>query len=416
MKSKKALSQVDWAISLGIFILYLAWFFILIKPQFEVSETPVNLLEITKENLLTQLKWSVEKRPLFVFSNMTSNNEGIIVGFPYELTDFAFSDQKYFTLDEGRLFFLDKLTEKTRLFWIINSSKSYALPTATKEITTSKSYTTTKDFRADFDSGLLNEINYKNKTMLTNFEIYINDVPLDTLNSSFIKSSILGGYKINTNNIKQKCYVLAENTKLYCFIDLGKEQPHDMTIKADLSGFTNYYANNLYAGSLSDLTCENFTEDYIDFYNGDEGLSFIFDKNINITICYNDGVKLNTVVDLDKNFSYMIVAHNGSYINSLNYKMPYYAHDWGIKQKVTGIDFDKMEELRNLSYFELKQLLGYPNARELIIVMSNSTEKIFRYNESEPRLQDNVFAQTFEEECLDDYSNKNKCEINLQTW
>ncbi len=364
---KRGVSQVDWAISLGIFILYLAWFFVFVRPQFEVEESPAQLLDSTKERLLEQIEWSVEKSPLFVVSNLTGEKEGVIVDFPYSLSSFAFSNNSYFTLDEGRLLFLADLTEGANLFWIVSSSKNYSLPSIIEDITSTKSYTTTANFRADFSSGLLGEIYFNNESKLDSFELYVNGIAIDRTDNSFVNSSILGGYKIYTENVEHKCYVLAENTKVYCFVELGKEKPHDMTIKADLVEFSNYYGNNLYAGSIDDSTCESFTGDYIDFYNSNDGLSFIFDKDADIGFCYDGGLSFSATIRLNRNVSYMIVAHNGSYSRTLDYKLPYYGYEWGIKEEVKGIDAEKAQELANLSYFELKQLLGYPIAQELKI-------------------------------------------------
>lgn len=408
---KKGMNQVDWAMSLGIFIIYLAWFFILVRPQFDVSETPVNLLETTKENLLDQIEWRVEKKPLFVFSNITEEDEGIIVNFPYTTANFAFSDNRYFTLDESRLLFLGNLSEGTNLFWIVSSSKNYSLPTITEEITSSESHTTIRNLRADFDSGLLEEIYFNNKSILDNFEIYVNDIAIDATNNSFVDSSILGGYKIYTDNVNHKCYVLAGNTKIYCFVGLGKEKPHDMAIRADLTGFTNYYSNNLYAGRLSDTACESFTADYIDFYNGNEGLSFIFDKNADIEFCSDNGVSFSATLDLSRDISYIILAHDGPYTKTLDYKLP--GHEWGIKQDVEGLD---KYGLSQLSYSDLKRELQFPIGRDFIVSASNSTEEIFRYDEAEPGLSDNVFAQSFDSWCLDKYSNKEVCTVNIQIW
>ncbi len=413
---KRGVSQVDWAISLGIFLIYLVWFFIFVRPQFVVEESPAQLLENAKENLLKQIEWEVEKRPLFVFSNITREKGGLIVDFPYSISSFAFSDNRYFTVDKRKLFFLSNLTKGMNLFWTVNSSKNYSLPSATEELTATKSYTTTKNFRADFDSGLLNKIYFNDESRLNDFELYINDVAIDRTNNSFVNSSILGGYNIYTDGVEHKCYILAENSKIYCFADI-KKGPYDMTLKADLDGFSDYYSSNLYFGSISNSTgCESFTGRYIDFYNSNDGLSFIFDRDADIEFCYNGGLSFNATLSLDGNASYMILAHNGSYSKTLDYKLPYYVYNWGIKGGVKGVDKDKLNELNNKDYVDLKKELQLPIDKELAIIVSNSTEKIFEYKKAEPGLEDNVFVQSFDSWCLDKYSNKEKCKVSIRIW
>ena len=65
--NKRGDSQIDWVISLGIFILYLAWFFLLIRPYMVQEETP-NMVSLVKENFEKDAFWTVEKVPIIATS------------------------------------------------------------------------------------------------------------------------------------------------------------------------------------------------------------------------------------------------------------------------------------------------------------------------------------------------------------
>ena len=369
LKSKKGSTQVDWVISLGIFLLYIAWFFVFITPQFQVEESPEQLLDLAVENILEEIIWKVERRPLFLFSNVTEDNEGIIVDFPFSMQNFAFSDNKTYALDRGKLLFIHNLTGRN-IFWIVNSTDNYSTSFDVENIKSKEEYVTLTNFRADFENGLLDEVKHNNKTRLEDFEIYINGIAISRLNNTFNSSEIMASYKVFTENVNHLSYVLANNKVVYNFVEVGKETPHEFTVRAELDQFTNYFsdnANNDFIDYGTD-SCDNFVNDYIDFYDSEGGLSFIFDENVVINVCRKDGeLFFNATIDLDENLTYHIRAHEGNYIQTQKYELPYYTYRWGIKEVITGIDLDEIEGLSELSYAELRSLLGYPIARQLSI-------------------------------------------------
>lgn len=62
---KKGLNQIDWVISLAIFLLYIAWFFIFLKPQIQKSSDFAPLGRDVKENFKNDIYYSADKYPLF---------------------------------------------------------------------------------------------------------------------------------------------------------------------------------------------------------------------------------------------------------------------------------------------------------------------------------------------------------------
>lgn len=64
--SKKGASHVDWAISMGIFLIYLFTLFVLIKPGAKPVYTQETLLSIVEEKFEENTTWVVKKTPLFI--------------------------------------------------------------------------------------------------------------------------------------------------------------------------------------------------------------------------------------------------------------------------------------------------------------------------------------------------------------
>lgn len=64
--NKKGLIHVDWAISMGIFIVYILGMFIFLRPGVTPIHKPEALLDSVEENLKDSIYWTVKKTPLYV--------------------------------------------------------------------------------------------------------------------------------------------------------------------------------------------------------------------------------------------------------------------------------------------------------------------------------------------------------------
>lgn len=76
--NKKA-SHVDWAISMGIFLVYIIGMFILLRPGVTPVHKPEGLLEILENKFNKEVMWEVREIPLFVeFCFGDTNNPATI--------------------------------------------------------------------------------------------------------------------------------------------------------------------------------------------------------------------------------------------------------------------------------------------------------------------------------------------------
>ena len=95
---KRGTSQVDWAISLALFLIYVIWFFIFVRPTFLQDNVQESLINIVEDNFKEDYKWTVSKLPIMIHTNITNTYEPIILDFPYSW------EQNHSRLDDNKEF------------------------------------------------------------------------------------------------------------------------------------------------------------------------------------------------------------------------------------------------------------------------------------------------------------------------
>ena len=129
---KKGASQIDWIISLAIFMLYLAWFFVFIIPTFTSIETLESSANALEQKFRKESYWNIDSIPLFVESLVTLNNEIIIIDpflLPWRIEDTQLDQGTYFITSGTKLFFLSNINftddSFTNIFWFNYGNMEY---------------------------------------------------------------------------------------------------------------------------------------------------------------------------------------------------------------------------------------------------------------------------------------------------
>ncbi|MAG50886.1 hypothetical protein CL621_04605 [archaeon] len=64
---KKGTIHLDWVISIGIFLLYILFFFVFITPFYKPdTQEGVNTLDILEDNLRKEVYWNITRMPIFI--------------------------------------------------------------------------------------------------------------------------------------------------------------------------------------------------------------------------------------------------------------------------------------------------------------------------------------------------------------
>lgn len=423
---KKGASQVDWAISLGIFLLYLAWFFIFIRPAAEPPERATSLLSIVEEGLAS-IRWTVEIVPIFVRSNISASNEPIALKYSlgWANNSFAFSDEKFFHQDEQRLYFLASIKNTTNAFTLAHSGLNYSRKNITKDLSSSASSASVNGagFRADFTDSMLSRITFSNNVKLRSFELKIDGKAID---NSLIRtrttdsSSILAKYKFTTDAFNHSSIVFAENPRVYNYVDLNlPTESHTLGIEASLENFTNYFADNSNKKEIDYAAsgCDTFTGNYVDFYSTANGLSFLMDASSNITVCHSpQALTVNIKLPIKNNSVYRIIAHSGDFsatqglVNDLT-------AEFGLPDAIEGVSDELFNITNATAYGSLKTRFGYPAGRDFSFELLNASgATVSLYSLTFPDEFTNVFAKEFDTFILTKFGVLTKHKLRIRAW
>lgn len=83
MRGKKGDVHVDWAISMGIFLVAVIAIFVIFKPGIKPIHKENVLLDIIEDEFRRNVTWTVNKLPIFIegLGHLTNNNLGVHVNF-----------------------------------------------------------------------------------------------------------------------------------------------------------------------------------------------------------------------------------------------------------------------------------------------------------------------------------------------
>jgi len=422
---KKGVNQIDWVLSLTIFLLYLLWFFVFVRPMFEPEEELSPLLSIVYDGFKDDTSWQMKKVPVFIWSNVTEDYYPIILNmsYPWVSENFSFDDNDYFFFSENRVMFLKNLSNGTNVVWLVNSDDNYTRPNPVFDIDSEivSASIGSKEFRAEYVEGLLYKIRYKNITSIKSSELYMNNIAVPKENNSYNSSNILAKYQIQVANYNVTSYVFAENTVVHNYIDLDSTYSLEQTVRLSFSLYTYpwYYANNERHGLInySSNSCSNATSSYFDFY-GNDGISFLFDRDVEFSICYDNSTRLgmNITFTLMNNTRYRVMAHQGSYTSTTGY-LNDYTYDFGAIETITGRSMSKLTTINATSYSTLKFKWGFPDERDFSFLVKNASgTEIFNYDEETPPLLKNVYVNEQKDNLINKYGNMDNITIVVRSW
>ncbi|MBT4351321.1 hypothetical protein HOD20_02210 [archaeon] len=378
---KRGITQLDWALSLAIFILFIAWFFIFIQPNLTHGLNKDVLASIIETKFVNNFTWTLKKMPIFIYTEDITQNKPIILNFTESFTDFKFLDNQDFVSDNNELLLVADITTSPKTLWLV-SGGNYSVEHQIKDLIVSSNWvTTSKNMSINFDDSIFDILSYDSQQRFNDAEIYINDIIYEPENVTFNDSRLVGIYRADSQSINHSTFVYSENT----FIEVLVKQNDPSTNisykgSIELNNYSNYYTSNLKFGefnSTTELININYTGDYITFY-GDDALSFDFGKNTTININhYNKTISFDYEFLFLNDSRYSIEFHQGNYEN---YSRNDYSVRYGIIEEIEGLSLDLLE---NIDYETYKTLWKYPKERNFVVTITNST-LANRYNETKP--------------------------------
>ena len=387
MWNKRGMNQIDWAISLAIFILYISWFFLLIRPYY-LPDANIPLMHSLEEELMDDIIWKVNRTPLIIFSDIEASYEPAAVNFSLALdkSNFAFSDNRYFTLVEDSLYFLADLKEGANLFWLVSSDKTYEEPNVQTDLIAANYSASVSGMRSNYYDGLLHRVYYKGGAAINNFEVMRQNIPVEVNSSSFFSSKIMAVHSADTNaGFNHSSFVFGHNSRIYNKIKLDPfiDQRRVM-LNMKITGYPKYYADNLNFGEIKyPDQCADFDKQWIFFYNDEDVLYLILEDESEIRLCYSDDneTELNIEIDIERETEYRIYFEpfanktQGFNFTEIMSRLHFgdYESYFGMPEEIEGISEEKMDIIQNISYLRLKSEWGFPAQRDFRITLFNET-------------------------------------------
>ncbi len=419
---KKGAVEVDWIVSIGIFIIYLSFFFFYITPltkeQPDISES---LLHNIEENLRANSTWHVLKVPVFINSNLSST-EPVIAPFLFDWANISFSDNTTFYLQDGKLIFKEFLREGKNLKWVVSSGESYPQAESLEELAPTQGSVTMDSlrFKAEFDGILTSALHFE-KQRLSNLSLKLDgsQISAESAAKEHNFTSFAAKYRLSAGTLNHTTFVVGGFSRLYNYVSPRQgNEPHNLTIVASLHNYTSYFVDASYQGSINYTAgaCSGKFSNYIDFYDGIAGITFITEDTSNMSFCAgNSSLSLSITMALANETRYDILFHSGDYTETLNYTHPYTVRT-GLAENLSGISFSLIKTINGSNYANLKRAWNFPQSRDFSFEMLNgSNAPLVNYSPKSPGLV-NIFTKEFRESLLDKYGSKTKYTLKVRGW
>ncbi|MBT3464514.1 hypothetical protein HN451_05975, partial [archaeon] len=204
---KRGITQLDWALSLAIFILFIAWFFIFIQPNLTHGLNKDVLASIIETKFVNNFTWTLKKMPIFIYTEDITQNKPIILNFTESFTDFKFLDNQDFVSDNNELLLVADITTSPKTLWLV-SGGNYSVEHQIKDLIVSSNWvTTSKNMSINFDDSIFDILSYDSQQRFNDAEIYINDIIYEPENVTFNDSRLVGIYRADSQSINHSTFV-----------------------------------------------------------------------------------------------------------------------------------------------------------------------------------------------------------------
>src|SRR3989338_5654232 len=234
---KKGAVDVDWVLSLGIFLIFLAFFFLYLAPFIQPAEaTTEALLDNVERNLFANATWNVQRLPIFVNSSFAGQEIAVLDLQP---GNFTFSENQSYHLAGSKIIFSASLHEGMNLFWIVSSPESYPAPANANLSATANDFSE-ENFYATFE-GIAASAQHYEKERISAFNISVDGQKAEFAAAGFNKSGIGASYKANADTINHTAIVADGFSRIVNYASPISEGGHNITIAITLHNYTGYY-------------------------------------------------------------------------------------------------------------------------------------------------------------------------------
>ena len=264
---------------------------------------------------------------------------------------------------------------------------------------------------AFFEDSMPSEVRFKESPRIRSFSITADGTSFSPEKTVFSSDRILSAYAAQSNRLNNTMYILVNNSRIISYL-AGSNI--DVKMKIGLAKYDGYYIKDTEQAEINynSSECRSFDTDYINSYDGNKGLTFLFSKAVDIRMCPTAAIDMDIDFSLNTSFRYDMIFHeSGADTRDLKHE---YTAEYGIKNVLTGISEHYLYNLKNTNYSILKN--QWSRGHEMNITVLNATnDDLFTTGET-PRDYSQIKTQTYYTWVLDSRGNQSRAVLNIMAW
>lgn len=409
---KKGITAIEWAITASIFILFIGWFFIISSPAFFPARQQSSFSDLA--DAINKMSSEVKVIAVVITTYNISNIEPIILSkeLRLEKENLSMAGKKTYVFG-NYIFFLNEIGKNSQnidyLLIADNKtfSKIYKPYDYGVDLYANAKLFQTKDLRIDFENSLPKIIS-KSGAISNNYEIFINDINVNSISSGdeFFSNDFMARYTLITPEFNHTTFVFGNTTSIYYLLQ-GKQNVF-VKLKYSLNSPTYYYSDNANFGTLPSGGCEEFEADFI-WINATSPSAFYFPSKVKMRLCANSSESTITYSSILNKELFYRVDYGLNLGESLDRKK-LYDYSLGLTQRVKGLTIDDIYYLKNVSLEQLQKDFGHKTFKMSVEFNNLVFEKGFA-----PR-DVNIYSKVYYYKIIDNPAKRNTAKITFWIW
>jgi hypothetical protein len=407
-KGKRGGSNIDTVISLSFFLLFVAWFFIFLRPFAEPAGSTDSMISII-ENNLEKFSTDIEETLVRIYCERTGE-QPMVASMPFEWNESsaAIKDGRYFGIYSGKALFY-VMPEKEKALSLIHL-ENISAPLPDPGINANNLFATEHNFRADFENSALIALSYYNSTLISSVSLYINNVSIMPEKSDFKNTKIAAAYTYSAGSVSGSSFIFDNHPKILS--EINAVENSSIHLIFSFSNLDKFYSNNENNGAIEGSRLL-FPGKYIDIYSGNEsggsGVSFVFDRDVLFVISPGNPDELE-IFSNSSSLKYEIIAHSGDY-HSTEGQSGLCSAEFSIRKKLTALSEEKI--LSEDAYEILES--GYTALKNFAVKILCENGKVFEIGKV-TELKTDIYAREIPYEVISADGNRTSCKVQISVW
>lgn len=422
---KGSAEQVDWAMSLAIFLFFVVWFFLIVRPFTEQEGRIETIQDKIKEKFEEEVTYTVTELPYLIRSNSTWKSAPIIIEKNFNWSNYTLEDNKFFMERGDRIYLLHDLTEGNNLIYWINSKEDYKIesPSSYVRQNNDKIYVDSKNYQVGLDRYMPEEIIFSSKKQLIDSSYKVDGEEITRNNPQTFQNNLYIKQNFTTGVFDYENFIFADNSMIYQIFRpntiINKEYLFEIELILD-RGFNRYQDKEMdVKNDLGESDCHNDETSILQLSNNVQSIVFNFNKNFSYKICNYEDIELSMQTNITGDeIDFWMNSYQGR--NFTIYDNVFRETKTGIKRDIKGIDFYKLQDLSRYSVPQLKNRWNLSDEINFELEVfnrseDNTQERIFGIQSYNPE-SENIFTRQYRQYIIDKYGNQDLVYVSIKTW